>query len=878
MPLSAGEKLGPYEILAPLGAGGMGEVYRAKDPRLNRDVAIKISAAHFSERFEREAKAIAALNHPNICQLYDVGPNYLVMEFIEGSPIAPAETPRKLLDLVVQIADGLAAAHAAGIVHRDLKPDNVLVTRDGRVKILDFGLSKISPISPSHADHTQTIAITNPGTVMGTVAYMSPEQARGSPDVGPQSDQFSFGLIVYELAAGKRAFQRDSAPETMTAIMREEAEPLPPATPLPLRWIVERCLQKEPSDRYDSTRDLYRELRQSRDRLSGLTAATAAAPAPPPKKQPKLMLALTAAAFLAAGLAIGWAVARLRQTTPQQNAVRLELSPPPGARFALDRTNGGVSLALSPDGRSVAFSATVNGHTGLWIRPLDTAEARLLPGTDGASDPFWSPDGQSIGFFARGALLRTGLSGGVPVMLCDVPFGARGGAWTNDGRVIFGNASGGLRQVSATGGENTQFLHADLDKGVIVHFWPQMLPGNKILFFGGSGGVEQQGAYVVAADHPASPVHLFSSSTNAVFAQDPSGQGYLLHLRGATLLAQKFDPKSLKLSGELTPVADPVGALVGLFQMSVTTSANGALIYDSFGSASQLAWFDRAGKKLGDLGEPGIYRTFRVSPDGRRVVTTSDGAGHNGELQLLDVDRGIFSRLTTQPGLFPTWSPDGRAIVFSGGDARNLVWKSLATGVERPLTKSPHIQNMNDWSADGRTLLYYEITEDTQRDLWTLPIGPDGAPGQPKPYLRTKYNELEARFSPGKDPRWIAYASDESGQLEVYVQSFPEPHGATRISTAGGEFPQWGSGGSELYYTSKENKLMVVKLKAGADTLDAAPPVEMFAFPATDAGFPSYDVTLDGERFLVRTAVGDGSQSLKTILNWPALLKKDSAQ
>jgi Tol biopolymer transport system component len=846
MPLSAGERLGPYEILASIGEGGMGEVWRARDTRLDRIVALKVSKAQFSERFEREARSIAALNHPHICQLYDVviskdAPNYLVMEFVEGSPLKGPLPLEQALRFAAQICEALDAAHRKGITHRDLKPANIIVTKQG-VKLLDFGLAHVAP---GENDVTLTVK----GTVMGTPAYMAPEQWEGKP-ADARSDIYAFGCVLYEMLTGKHAAQERL-----------------PVEPAPLESILRTCLEKDPEDRWQSARDLRRALM-----LPAPSAAT-----------PSRRWWIPAAVALVIGALGGWAIAHFRQSPADERAFRLQIDPPEGGQFVYGNNSGGI--ALSPDGRNAAYVAAANGKTALWVRSLDAASGRPLAGTEGAYYPFWSPDGKSIGFFAAGKVQRVDLAGGAPLTICDVPgSNGRGAAWTGDGRIVLGSLAG-LFQVPASGGTASPLTKIDATHGEGSHRWPQLLPGGRFLYWARSGSSEDNGVYAASFAKPGERVRLVNTDAAAFYAPGGDRKSYLLWTRGGTLVARELDVTSLRLAGEPHPVADPVGKISLIGGTNAAVSANGVLLYGSANTSSRFSWLDRTGKLLGGVGEPGEYGAFRLSADGRRAAIARDAPG-GADLWLLEVQRGVSGRLTFHPGTnaYPVWSPDGRTILFGSTGAQtgaqNLFRKeSSGAGNEQRLSQSPNVQDPTDWSGDGRWALYHEVAPETGFDLWALPTTPDGKPtGQAKPYLRTPFNESWGRFSPEPSPRWVAYQSDESGRNEVYIQAFPEPRGKLRISTGGGQYPQWGPGGRDLFYVSPDFKLMAVGLKLGADSVEPSTPRELFLLPTVDNGFSPYDTAPDGLRFLVRaTPQQQVSQPLTVIVNWPALLKQGAA-
>ncbi len=754
-------------MIAPLGAGGMGEVYKARDTRLGREVAIKVSTAKFSERFEREARAVAALNHPNICTLYDVGPNYLVMEYIEGAPLKGPLPVGKAVEYAGQILDALDAAHRKGITHRDLKPANIIVTKQG-IKLLDFGLAKNQTVPLAEGGATLSKALTGEGQIVGTLQYMSPEQLQGK-DADMRSDLFSFGCVLYEMLTGKRAFEGENAASVIAAILEREPAPLTVAPPL--ERIVRRSLAKDPDQRFQTARDLKAALTWALEH-----------PVSPAAAKPGRRWGIAGAILVIGCLLGGLAVSYFRRPPANDRPYRLQINSPEGTCFTFGNSLGG--LALSPDGRTAAYVASGAAKRGLWVQSLEAGSARPIAGTDGAAYPFWSPDSKSIAFFVGSKMLRVDLSGGTPLKICDVSL-PRGGAWTSDGRILFGQVAVGLYQVPASGGTPAPLTTMDTASRELNHYWPQALPGGRFLYFVRSEKPENTGIYAASLARPGERVQLLATDTNALYAPGGDGEGYLLWLRDGALVAQLFDTGTLKLEGEPQQVADTVAKIGLLGHMNAAVSAGGLLLYGTSNTLSQFTWFDRKGNPQGVVGEPGEYGTFRLSLDGRRIATALDRPGST-DIWMLEVDRPVAGLLNSHLGssIYPVWSPDGRTVVFSSAAPRNLYRKeSSGAGNEEPLYQSPKNQYALDWSRDGRSIIYSETTPTTQGDLWILPTTPDGkpAPGAaPKPYLRTPANERMGRFSPEAPPRWVAYQSDETGRWEVYIQAFPEPRGRFR--------------------------------------------------------------------------------------------------
>jgi Tol biopolymer transport system component len=584
---------------------------------------------------------------------------------------------------------------------------------------------------------------------------------------------------------------------------------------------------------------------------------------------------IAAAALVAIGAVNYWAVARLRQPAAADQVFRLDINPPDRGDFVvLGNAVGGN--AISPNGRMVAFVAAVNGKTGLWVRALDETTARLLPGTEGAAAPFWSPDSKSVGFSAGGRLQRIDLAGGPPVTIGDGD-ATRGAAWSAEGQIVLGSVAGGLLRVPASGGTPSPLTRIDASRGETSHRFPQILPGGRFLYWAQAGRPEETGVCVAPLTKPAERVFLLRTETAAIFAPGEDGRDYLLWLRGGTLVAEEFDAGALKLRGEPHAIAGPIfnSGVPGM--SSVSACASGQLLYSASGFASQLSWLDRAGNRVATVGEENAYSfPFRLSPDGRRAATTRGRPGGN-DLWLLDLERGSASRFTSASpnNVYPVWSPDGRTILFSPASLRLFRKNSGGSGEEQRVVEGPNSQYASDWSRDGRFLIYFEVAPETQRDLWVLPLTPEGkvpANAMPAPYLRTEFNETYARFSPEPSPRWVAYQSDETGRYEIYIKAFPEPRDKFPISTGGGQFPEWGAGGRELFYVAPDNKLMAVDLMITPNEVRRSAPRVLFTLPIIDNGYSPYD-TIDGQRFLVRS-VPQQAPPLTVIVNWPALLKR----
>ena len=889
MPLAPATRLGPYEIVAPLGAGGMGEVYRAKDTRLDRTVALKVLPEEFFEnkesirRFEREAKALAAVSHPNIAVIYsfeEVSGRYLlVQELLEGETLreALAKGPlqlKKALDVSLQVAEGLAAAHGKGIVHRDVKPENVFLTRDGHAKLLDFGLARhdVTRHDPSDTRSPTLAAVSEKGVVLGTVAYMSPEQGRGET-VDFRSDQFSLGTALYEMLTGKRPFVRDSAAETLTAIIREEPEPvtkLDPKLPALLGWTVQRCLSKDPEERYSSTKDLAKELQGLRTHLSEAVSATDVAGAEVPRHRrrvPYWALAAVAALAIAVGLLLGSRF--LRPGSPLASPLVVSLSfPVDAAPFT-----GGVNpLALSPDGKTLVYSGSNSGKSMLFVRRLDRDEVRLIPGTDGAVFPFFSPDGLEVGFFAsalaEGRLKKVSLAGGSPITLCDAPI-PRGGSWGADGTIVFApSPRSGLWRIPASGGEPRRVTSTN-SANAENHRYPQVLPdGEHVLFE----------LLELETTSRAAVVSLRTGEQRIVMddAMYPRclPMGHLVFTRRGSLFAAPFSPKRLETSGTPVPILDDLVAnSTGLRCAEIAFSQEGTLVYvPTLQLQRTLVWVDRKGAVERVPFPPGGYGEVALSPDGGRAAAITVEKSEREALLFGDFARGTLSRSSAEGNFVSlAWAPDGERVAFGfgpGGRMYNLFWQNAdgSTAPERLANETVLEQEQpTSFSPDGSLLLLDGLNfndtgpTNTGWDILVLPLSGEKAL---RPFLQTKSAETAGRFSP--DGRWVAYVSNESGGWQVFVRSFPGPGQRWQISTDGGRDPRWSRSGRELFYRQGD-KMMVVDVEM-KPTFRPGRPRTLF-----EGHFlRSYDVAPDGRRFLMikEDPAELGPAHVNVVLNW----------
>ncbi|HEY6928866.1 MAG TPA: protein kinase [Thermoanaerobaculia bacterium] len=887
MTLNAGSELGPYEVLSPIGAGGMGEVYRAKDPRLGREVAIKVLPTSFSQdsdrlrRFEQEARAAGILNHPNITAVYDIGSHdgapYVVQELLEGETLR-AElaggrfVPRKAIDFALQIAQGLAAAHEKGIVHRDLKPENLFVTKDGRIKILDFGLAKLTENErdglATNLPTAAAVAATEPGVVMGTIGYMSPEQVKGK-SADARSDIFAFGAILYEMLSGKRAFHGDSAGETMASILKEEPADLSITNQNispGLERIVRHCLEKNPERRFQSASDIAFAL-QTLSESSGSVVTGALAPRS--RRIPQALLWGTAG-LLAGAFAAVLLVGRRPPAVSTNRPIRFEVAAPQDQRVV-------GTIALARDGNRLAFTARAPGGSEmLWIRALGDPKAEMLPGTEGAQLPFWSPDGKSVGFFSNGELKRISITGGPPQALAPATVDIRGASWGADDRIVFAPVFfGPLMQVSASGGKVTPATKLDKTRNEGTHRWPWFLPDGKHFLYYAAVSTGMEPGEIFAAELGSDKVkHITQASSLAVYASP----GYLVFVRGSTLVAQPFDADRLEARGEPIPLGVELPSNSSTSgQRALSAALNDTIIWRTQASAtSQPVLLDRQGREVGKLAEPGAWYFPRLSPDGRRLATTRSMASNTvGDIWEIDVARNIATRMTLDPAddEGPVWSPDGTRLIFfsdrKGSSGDLYVMRADQPGSEELLLASEGAKTPASWSPDGRFVIYEISTSQSRQDLWMLPLDGDR---KPVPFLTTPFTERNARFSP--DGRWVAYASDVSGASEIYVRPFQGAGATWRVSNHGGQTPAWRSDGREIYYLAPDNALMVASVTDTAP-FQTGPPTPLFKISVFDSSDPQYDVFPDGTRFLVNQRVSSSEEPINVLVNWPATLKKN---
>lgn len=896
MALTAGAKLGPYEIVASLGAGGMGEVYRARDTRLDRQVAIKVLATHLSsspelrQRLEREARAISSLNHSHICHLYDIGSqdgiDYLVMELLEGETVA--ERLRKgplplneVLKVGVEVADALEVAHRAGIVHRDLKPANVMLTKSG-AKLMDFGLAKPYGMSASATGPVPSFTavatlsgpspvspLTTAGSIVGTIQYMSPEQIEGK-DADARSDIFAFGAVLYEMATGKRAFEGKSQISVASSILEKDPEPISaakPMTPPAFEHVVKTCLQKNPEERYQTAHDIKLELRWIAE--GGSSSATQVVVPSPRSSRERLLWAAVVTVAILAGVLAGMFIKGLSQPA---RTIRTVIAPPESNTFRLTGDLAGPPV-LSPDGGYVAFTAgAADGKVRLWVRPMDKLEAHALPGTDDATFPFWSPDGRSLAFFANGKLKSIDLNGGSPLVICDAAQG-RGGTWGPGGVILLTtDTQAAIVRVSASGGSPVPVTQLDRSTHT-SHRWPFFLPDGKHFLYVAinhdSSKSDQDAVYLASLDGTENRM-LFRSLSNAVYAS-----GFVLFARDSQLMAQGFDPASGKLRGDPQVVANGVANDLSTWHMDASASDNGLLVMGSGGAPDwQLIWVDRTGKQIGTVAEKLSNLQFaRLSPQGDRIALQID-VGAN-DIWVLDVARGVRTRLTFGPvsNNYPVWSPDGKWIAYSSErNGRHHIYRkpSDGSGAEEHLLDDDQLIFVSDWSRDGKYLIYSRGPFfGSGEEIWAMPLD-----GDRKPFLVVPHgaNSFAAggRLSP--DGRWLAYSSSESGQPEVYVVPFRGGQGKWQVSQSGGNGPLWSADGKGLYYANLSYTVFAIPVKQLNDSLQFGTAQQLVSNTSSQLFF--YDVAPDESKILLNVISQQVNQSITVVTNWADELKK----
>jgi eukaryotic-like serine/threonine-protein kinase len=920
MSLAAGSRVGGYEIVSLLGRGGMGEVWRATDTRLKRQVALKVLPAAFIAdperiaRFQREAELLAALNHPNIAQIYGIEEadcvTALVLELVEGPTLADriAEGPipvDEALPIARQMAEALEAAHEQGIIHRDLKPANIKLRPDGTVKVLDFGLAKLAEPTVRGAAQvvsplTQSPTITSPamatgiGVLLGTAPYMSPEQAKGRA-ADKRSDVWAFGCVLFEMLTGTRAFEGDNVTDTLAGVLRSEPDlgRLSPETPPSIRRLTRRCLQKDPQRRLAHIGMARIEIDDSVDELLLEPPPVAKAGARP------VMLRSIATATIGAVIGGLFVVAALRNRTPADSPeIRFSFAPPEGATFGhsvFGRGSGPAApqFAPSPDGSRLAYVMFTTGEPRLWVRRFDSIAGQPLPGTEDASFPFWSPDGRFIGFFAQGKLKTIDASGGTPHTVCDAPAG-EGGTWNRDGQIVFApEGAGALFRVSSAGGVPSAVTQLDQSHNETSHRWPQFLPdGRHFLYLAIGGTTEERGTYRASLD----------ASTRQLVLKNPvriwyTASGHLLFMRNGVLLAQPFDARSLRLSDDPKPIAESVPYNVANGRAAFGVSDTGVLAYrtdvDMSEATSQIMWFDRTGKRLETIHTSGEIASLRLSPDEKQLAFSRRNRSSGvSDIWTLDLGRGaVASRVTTAPERLnraPIWSPEGAHLVFAAsynGVADLFDQAASGVGDATPVLRTALPKIPTDWSRDGRFIAYYAADPKTKNDLWILPVSP---PGKPKLFLQTPFAEGNARISP--DGKWIAYESDEGGAFDIYVRSFPDGHRKWRISLSGGVSPEWRQDGKELFYLSGA-RLMAVATNGGSE-FAAGAPQPLFEnsgflgrnFTATVSRYAegiavgsTYAVAANGQRFLTASLepLKDvAGEAIILVVNWPATLRR----
>jgi eukaryotic-like serine/threonine-protein kinase len=880
--LTPGTRLGPYDIEAPLGSGGAGDVYRARDTRLGRAVAIKVLSASTSadvagrrERLQREARAISQLAHPHICTLYDIGAmpdgsSYLVMELIEGETLeqclarGPLPTTQAIV-YAAQIADAIGAAHRTGIVHGDLKPGNVMVTRGG-VKLLDFGLATEQlPVTAAPPDQlTRTTVIAPPTGITGTLQYLAPEQLEGRP-ADERSDIFACGAVIYEMVSGRKAFDAQTPAAVIAAILREEPPPLTrvvPGAPASLEHLVAACLAKDPAERWQNATDLARELRWL------ATGSTASTSTPPPRPTWHIWVAGVAALLLTIATLL---LARdyLQPPVPAGAVARSSVMLPEGLRFPAGSTLGGVGrFAISPDGKRLTFVGVDNvGNQMLWLRPLDSLTAAPIAGTTGGSSPFWSPDSNSIAFFAQGQLKVVTLPGGATRVVASPAFNATG-SWSGDTILFTSTATAPISRVPASGGTPRRVTTLDQKAGDIIHRSPYFLPdGRHFLFVAVAsrpGGTTPRAVYVGSIDDRDGPPRLVMESGSSV----KYANGYLVFLRENTLVAQAFDSDRFTLTGEPRTIADQV-ELTGVSSATFSFSQTGALVYQTMSDGSQLEWVDREGRVLETVGDPGRYGDLELSPDAQQAaVSLLDPSTNTRDIWVIDLARGVRSRVTSDRAedIAPIWSPDGTRLAFASNRTGHFdLYQKAASGIgEGELLLGAQGENYPaSWAKDGSLLIWTFAGAST--GLMRL----DAQKAQAARWLGG--GASQATLS--SDNRWALYVSPESGRIEVYVTDYPAHAFRTQVSIAGGTAPRWRADGQEAFYAGRDNKLMSVSIAPRGDRLEVGEAQPLFDVRPVSRGF-FYAPAPDGRRFLVNALREPGAAAAMTLVqNWSTALQ-----
>ena len=887
MAVPIGTRLGPYEIQSALGAGGMGEVYRARDTKLNRDVALKILPEQFASdpdrlaRFQREARVLASLNHPQIAAIYGIeetnGVQALVLELVDGPTLADriARGPmafEEALPIARQITDALEAAHAQGIIHRDLKPANIKLRPDGAVKVLDFGLAKALDLVPDGIDPSQSPTITSPtmtgvGVILGTAAYMSPEQVKGR-SLDPRSDIWAFGCVLFEMLTGRRAFGGEDVAETLAFVLTKEPEwnSLPSNLPPSIRRLLRRCIVKDRTRRLADIADARIELDETVSDEIGSSAAASASSSHAPNTTRRVLPWTIAAAFLAMTLALA-GVLRFGRPTPDTPMLRTSILLP--GRIG-DRWGGtpGANLAVSPDGLRLAFVATDStGRRQLWMRDLDGTVARPLSDTEDAITPFWSPDSRWLAFVAKGKLRKLDPSAGTAVTLCESAIS--GGAWNRDDIILFTQSSPqALAKVGAEGGAPSPVTTLDAKAFEFRHSSPFFLPDGRHFIYVMIGLGEETAVYLTSLESQ----ERTQLPIESAFVQ--YAQGFLLFTRGTTLMAQRLDERNYALVGEAVPIVEQLRVDWFLRGRYFTVSDTGVLVFQEDPSPGyDLVWYDREGRRTGTLGTSADYADVSLSPDGRRVlVSIGEPPTMNRDLWIFDVARGIRTRFTAspEPEAHNIWSPDGSRIVFDRRKGHRDMYQKASNGVgdEEVLLEDESDKNPVSWSPDGRYIMYIRRNVGIV-NLWVLPLDGDR---KPFPFRESPFFDVPGLFSP--DGHWVAFASNESGRMEIYVSPFPGPVEKSQISIAGGRNPRWRRDGKEIFYQAPDNKLMAAAVSTDRGRFEVGEVRALFELGSVGPRL-SYDVSPDGQRILaVKKKTETASVPLTLVVNWPALLKQ----